>query len=183
MQTASVLAFEGGADLVVVGLHPGTPGRAERDEGGGRELELGRARAKNSSSFGFAPGQPPSMKATPRWSSCSATRSLSSTVSEMPSCWEPSRKRRVEDVDGLGQHGQARSRGCMCPWWRCAPWSVDMLEPVLVRSTSPRTAAKKISWICLVIGPGLAVADRAVVDLTDGDDLGRGAGEERLVGE
>ncbi len=44
------------------------------------------ARAKNSSSFGFAPGQPPSMYVTPRWSSCSATRSLSSTVSDSPSC-------------------------------------------------------------------------------------------------
>ena len=51
-----------------------------------------RARAKNSMSLGLAPGQPPSMKVTPRWSSCSATRSLSATVRESPSCWLPSRK-------------------------------------------------------------------------------------------
>jgi hypothetical protein len=44
------------------------------------------ARLKNSSSLGLAPGQPPSMYATPRWSSWAATRSLSSTVSDNPSC-------------------------------------------------------------------------------------------------
>ena len=49
------------------------------------------ARAKNSSSLGLAPGQPASMKSTPSQSSCSAMRSLSSTVSEMPSSWLPSR--------------------------------------------------------------------------------------------
>src|SRR5207244_7498643 len=49
------------------------------------------ARRKNSSSFGLAPGQPASMKSTPSQSSCSAMRSLSSTVSEMPSSWLPSR--------------------------------------------------------------------------------------------
>ena len=37
------------------------------------------ARAKNSVSFGIAPGQPPSMKPTPSWSSSRATASLSAT--------------------------------------------------------------------------------------------------------
>ena len=49
------------------------------------------ARAKNSTSFGFAPGQPPSTNCTPRRSSCSAMRSLSSTVAETPSTCRPSR--------------------------------------------------------------------------------------------
>jgi hypothetical protein len=49
------------------------------------------ARRKISSSFGLAPGQPASMKSTPSQSSCSAMRSLSSTVSEIPSSWLPSR--------------------------------------------------------------------------------------------
>ncbi len=38
-----------------------------------------RARAKNSVSFGMAPGQPPSMKPTPSSSSSLATASLSTT--------------------------------------------------------------------------------------------------------
>ena len=37
------------------------------------------ARAKNSVSLGIAPGQPPSMKPTPSWSSSRATASLSAT--------------------------------------------------------------------------------------------------------
>ncbi len=48
------------------------------------------ARSKNSASFGFDPGQPPSMKATPNRSSRDAMRSLSSQESEMPSRWVPS---------------------------------------------------------------------------------------------
>ena len=46
---------------------------------------------KNSMSLGLAPGQPPSMKSTPRWSSCSAICSLSSTVADTPSTCRPSR--------------------------------------------------------------------------------------------
>ena len=49
------------------------------------------ARLKSSSSFGFEPGQPASMYSTPSQSSCSAIRSLSSTVREMPSSCAPSR--------------------------------------------------------------------------------------------
>jgi len=49
------------------------------------------ARAKNSMSFGFAPGHPPSMKCTPRKSNCSAMRNLSSTDAETPSTCNPSR--------------------------------------------------------------------------------------------
>ncbi len=67
------------------------------------------ARAKNSASFGLAPGQPPSMKVTPRWSSCSATRSLSSTVSERPSCWEPSRRVVSKTSTAVGRSGRAKS--------------------------------------------------------------------------
>ena len=83
---------EVGQDGVVLGAHAGPAGRAEGHQGGGREGELLAARAKNSMSLGLAPGQPPSMKVTPRWSSCSATRSLSATVRERPSCWLPSRR-------------------------------------------------------------------------------------------
>ena len=91
------------------------------------------ARAKNSASFGFAPGQPPSMKVTPRWSSCSATRSLSSTVSDRPSCWEPSRRVVSKTSTADGRSGRSKS----CPWpavgaswswswsWSgaCRPWA------------------------------------------------------------
>ena len=42
-------------------------------------------------SFGFEPGQPPSMYPTPSVSSHVAIFSRSSTVSEIPSCCAPSR--------------------------------------------------------------------------------------------
>ena len=51
-----------------------------------------RARAKNSVSRGLAPGQPPSMKPTPKSSRCRAMASLSATVRLMPSRCAPSRR-------------------------------------------------------------------------------------------
>ncbi len=50
-----------------------------------------RAREKNSASFGFEPGHPPSMKVTPSSSSRCAMAILSSQEREMPSRWVPSR--------------------------------------------------------------------------------------------
>ena len=50
------------------------------------------ARAKNSASLGLDPGQPPSMKPTPRSSRWRATVSLSATESDSPSCCVPSRR-------------------------------------------------------------------------------------------
>ena len=47
--------------------------------------------AKKSMSRGFDPGQPPSMKCTPKASSFSATLSLSVTEKVIPSPWVPSR--------------------------------------------------------------------------------------------
>ncbi len=88
------------------------------------------ARAKNSSSFGLAPGHPPSMKVTPRWSSCSATRSLSSTVSDSPSCWEPSRRVVSKTSTADGKDGQievvaappaAAPRASLPSAWACCP--------------------------------------------------------------
>ena len=80
------------------------------------------ARAKNSTSLGLAPGHPPSMKVTPRWSSCSATRSLSSTVSESPSCWLPSRRMvsKMSTASGSSAREVVGVRGGASPW-RCAP--------------------------------------------------------------
>ena len=51
-----------------------------------------RAAAKNSMSFGFDPGQPPSMNGKPYSSSMRATRSLSASESVMFSPWVPSRR-------------------------------------------------------------------------------------------
>ena len=53
---------------------------------------ISAARRKNSTSFGFEPGQPPSMYATPRSSSLRAMRSLSSNEREMSLRWVPSRR-------------------------------------------------------------------------------------------
>ena len=107
---------------------PGWPGRrrfpaSRRPDGWSRTPPAWRcasvssflARAKNSTSLGLAPGQPPSMKVTPRWSSCSATRSLSSTVSERPSCWLPSRRMVSKMSTDSGSSGTAKS-------WACAVW-------------------------------------------------------------
>ena len=47
----------------------------------------------------------------------------------------------------------------------------------------PRTTSKKRAWIRFVTGPMRPLADGAVVDLAHRRDLGRGAGEEDLVGE
>ena len=68
MHTASVSGLDEVAEhLVVVGAHPGLLRRTERDECRRLTGEARRARAaKNSSSFGLAPGHPPSMYATPR---------------------------------------------------------------------------------------------------------------------
>ena len=53
--------------------------------------DISRACSKKSASFGLEPGQPPSMKATPRSSKRRAIRSLSAHESEMPSRCVPSR--------------------------------------------------------------------------------------------
>ncbi len=50
------------------------------------------ARRKKSVSFGFAPGQPPSMYPTPSESSAVAIASLSATDRFRPSCCAPSRR-------------------------------------------------------------------------------------------
>ena len=68
------------------------PRRSERDERARRELQLGRARAgRTRRPSGWRRASPPRCSATPSQSSCSAMRSLSSTVSEMPSSCDPSR--------------------------------------------------------------------------------------------
>ena len=82
------------------------------------------ARSKNSMSLGFAPGQPPSMNVTPRWSSCSATRSLSSTVNERPSCWLPSRRMVSKMSTDSGSSGTTKS--CECARW---PWACAWRTP------------------------------------------------------
>ena len=64
MQTASVLGVDEAGESVVVagGIAARATRRAERDEGRARAASARPGpRAKNSSSFGFAPGQPPSM--------------------------------------------------------------------------------------------------------------------------
>src|SRR5580658_3234103 len=63
------------------------------------------------------------MKATPRWSSCSATRSLSSTVSDRPSCWDPSRKVVSKMSTASGSTGRSNP-------WLAAPWACPVADAV-----------------------------------------------------
>src|SRR5438874_1882213 len=101
------------------------------------------------------------MKWTPNQSSCSAMRSLSSTVREMPSSWLPSR-RVVSNTST--DAGSALS---------------DMLDPVLVLVDLAPDGGE----VGLLDGPGHGpgLADLAVVDRADGHDLGGGACEKGLV--
>src|SRR5581483_4801958 len=98
----------------------------------------------------------------PRWSSCSAIRSLSSTVRDTPSRCEPSR-RVVSNTS--------------------TDTSPDMFHPVLV----PVFLAAHRGEVRLLQATGdrtrLPGADDPVVDRLDRHHLGRGTGEERLLGD
>src|SRR3954451_4596900 len=129
-------------------------------------------RRNSSSSFGFAPGHPASMKCTPSQSSCSAIRSLSSTVSEIPSNCDPSR-RVVSYISML------------------LTASLSVVIPV------PTTRSYELAPVFVLVdlaAHGLAVLgsdhlghstgtrDRTVVDRVHGADLGRGSAHEHLLG-
>src|SRR5436305_4835999 len=119
-----------------------------------------RARRKNSSSLGLAPGHPPSMKWTPRWSSCSAMCSLSSTLSETPSTCAPSRRVVSKISTAVGV-------------------LLDMLHPILVTvDLAPHDLA-------VLLHDGLRRRARAwhaaVVDRVDWRHLGGRAAQEDLV--
>src|SRR5581483_2572509 len=93
-------------------------------------------------------------------------RSLSSTVSEMPSSWLPSRKVVSKTSTDAGSVTSASALS-------------DMFDPVLV---SVDLAADGCE-VGLLDGLGhrTGLTDHAIVDLTDRHDLGRRPGEKRLV--
>src|SRR5680860_1554751 len=95
----------------------------------------------------------------PSASSCSAMRSLSSTVREMPSSWLPSR-RVVSKIS--------------------TPLGADMLVPILVLVDLAAHGGE----VGLLHLPGdrPGLAELAVVDGADRHDLGRGPRQERLLG-
>src|SRR4051812_33269050 len=100
------------------------------------------------------------MNCTPRKSSCSAMRSLSSTVRLMPSSCDPSR-RVVSKIST----------------WRRA--SSDMFVPVLV--LVDLAAHGVVEDLLDATGDGTGLADLAIVDRCDRNDLRRRAGQEALV--
>src|SRR4051812_35938936 len=93
-------------------------------------------------------------------------RSLSSTVSEMPSSWLPSRSvvSKTSTSAGSVSAGSALS---------------DMFDPVLVSVDLTADGAEVRLLHGAPDGPGFA--DDAVIDLANGHDLGGRAGEERLL--
>src|SRR5437764_11657520 len=103
----------------------------------------------------------------PRWSSCSAMRSLSSTVSDSPSRCDPSRN----VVSKISTDARIRETS-----------GSDMFVPFLVTIDLAPDGGEERLLDLAGHGTGLAAAHLAVVDGTDGHDLGRGAGEEGLVG-
>jgi hypothetical protein len=56
-----------------------------------RTSDSSRSASKNCASFGFEPGQPPSIQSTPKASSRRAMSSLSWRDSEISAPWQPSR--------------------------------------------------------------------------------------------
>ena len=83
-----------------------------------------RARRKNSTSFGFEPGHPPSMNATPSASSCSRDAELVRAREGDPLALRAVAQRRVVDRDGRraravrsvvahGLRSDPRTRGCI----------------------------------------------------------------------
>src|SRR4051812_36242158 len=106
------------------------------------------------------------MYVTPRWSSCSAMRSLSSTVRLMPSSCEPSRS-------VVSKTSTNRRVSCSCDL------SADMFVPVLVLVD---LAAHGVGEDLLDLASDRAgIADLAIVDGADRHDLGGGPREEALV--
>ena len=112
---------------VVVDLALRPPGRAEGHERRRVELQLGGAPAgRTRRPSGWRPASRPRCSATPRWSSCSAMRSLSSTVSDTPSTWLPSRS-VVSKISTDSGSGRSDAQTCS--------------TQSLYRSTWPRTAS------------------------------------------
>src|SRR5688572_11963081 len=103
-------------------------------------------------------------------SSCSAMRSLSSTVSEMPSSWAPSRSVVSKISTRSGRPASRSTTGSL----------TDIVEPVLVL-LHLAVHDREVGLLDLA-GDLARLADLAVVDRAHRHDLGRGAGEERLVG-
>ena len=103
------------------------------------------ARAKNSVSRGLAPGQPPSMKPTPKSSRCRAMVSLSATVRLMPSRCAPSRSvvsktwKLSSVAVGLGGHADLTPVGWM------SVYRNDRLHssPIIARAPVPAEVGRK----------------------------------------
>src|SRR4051794_31378191 len=100
------------------------------------------------------------MNCTPRKSSCSAMRSLSSTVRLMPSSCEPSRS----VVSKISTYRRASS---------------DMFVPVLV--LVDLAAHGVVEDLLDATRDRTGLADLAIVDRRDRHDLRGGAGQEALV--
>ena len=83
---------------VVGRTYAGAPGGPERREPGVAQVELVRARAKNSVSLGLEPGHPPSMNPTPSSSSCRAMASFGDGEVQ-PLLLRTVAQRRVVDVE------------------------------------------------------------------------------------
>src|SRR6266581_4898392 len=94
-----------------------------------------RMRRKNAASFGFEPGQPPSRQWTPSSSSRRAILTLSSTESERPSRWVPSRsvvsyRSRFIAASRSRSWGAKRKRGLSsCERPRRAPSVSKICQP------------------------------------------------------
>src|SRR5688500_12323461 len=98
-------------------------------------------------------------------------RSLSSTVSEMPSSWLPSR-RVVSKI--------STDSGSSCGRPATSPSPMHVLVPVLVLvDLAPHGLEVDVLDLA---GEGTGIAELAVVDRADGHHLGCGSGQERFVG-
>ena len=120
---------------------PGAPRRAERRRSRRAASARSRARSKNSASFGFEPGQPPSMNATP--SSSSRSRDAQLVVERRARCPRAAcrragwcrRSRRASAMTRL-PYGDGRRRGV-----QQVAELVDAVEQAAPRERIDREAA------------------------------------------
>ena len=139
------------------------------------------ARRKNSSSFGLAPGQPPSMYCHAEVVELLGDPQLVLDGERQALLLAAVAQGGVVDVDRGRAMGGPRSEPGACA--RAPGRQLTCSTQSLYRSTWP--AHGRLVDLLDPPGdrPGPAVADDAVVDRPDRHDLGGGAGEERLLGD
>ncbi len=106
-------------DLVVLGPHAGPARGPEGDQGGGRQAELGRGPGEELLVLGVGSGPSPLDEGDAEVVELLGHAELVVHGERQALLLGPVAQRRVEDVDGLGQHRQVEAVAGVRPW---VPW-------------------------------------------------------------